>query len=312
MAVIKPKTIQKGGTIAFVAPAGSPDNKSLKSGAEYFQKLGYKIKIYPQVRRKNRYLAGDDDSRADAFNDAFADNNIDAVFCVRGGYGAIRILDKIDFNIIKKNPKPFVGYSDITVLLLSIFRQTGMVTFHGPMPAIDFCPRPRRYTRDYFLKALFTNQPIGEISTPKVYKISKISSGSANGTIIGGNLSLMAKLVGSDYRPSFKNRIVFFEDIGENPERVDGYLAQLFMSTDFDKARGYIVGEFSDDKYRDKNKKDWTVLQVIKDYFGKIGKPVIFGFPCGHGNEKITIPIGTRVLLDADKKLVVFKETGVR
>jgi muramoyltetrapeptide carboxypeptidase len=312
MAVVKPKHISPGDRIAFVAPAGSPDTVSLIKGADYFHKLGYKIKIYPQVRRKNRYLAGDDDARAQALMDAFADRNIDAVFCARGGYGALRILEKLDFNKIKKNPKPLLGYSDITVLLLSIYKKTGLVAFHGPMPDIDFGARPRRYTRDYLFKALFTKDKIGNVMIPKDYKIIKISPGSASGVIVGGNLSLMAKLVGSDYLPSFRNKIVFFEDIGENAERVDGYLAQLFMSTDFGKANGFIIGEFSDDKYRDKKRKNWTVLQVIKDYFGKIGKPVIFGFPCGHGVEKITIPIGTRVLLDADEKLVVFKEAGVR
>jgi muramoyltetrapeptide carboxypeptidase len=180
------------------------------------------------------------------------------------------------------------------------------------MPTIDFGKRNSRYNVLNFFKALNTTEPIGKISYPRNHKIEKINSGKAEGIIIGGNLSLMAKLVGSEYLPSFKDRIVFFEDIGENPERVDGYLAQLFLSTDFRKAKGYIVGEFSDSSYKEKSKKSWTVKKVIKDYFSRSGKPVIYGFPCGHGNEKITIPVGIKVLLDADRKKVVFNEAGVK
>lgn len=310
--IIKPKILSAGSTIGIIAPAGPPNQARLKKGIAFLQKLGFRVRVFSQARKKTGYLAGDDRSRADAVNEAFADSNIKAVFCARGGYGSLRILPFIDFHIIKKNPKIFAGYSDITVLLLSIFNETGLVTFHGPMPAVEF-GRPRKaYTADHFFESILSENPLGGIERPEGYKITTVEGGKARGRIVGGNLSLMTKLIGTGCLPSFRDKIAFFEDTEEEPYRIDGYLSQLFQATDFPQARGYVIGEFTRTESKYGSSAGWTVRQVIFDYFSGLKRPCIYGFPCGHGREKITIPMGIKVALDADRKRLVFEEAGVK
>jgi len=309
--LVKPSRIAPGSTIGIIAPAGPPNRERLKKGIRFLKGRGYRVKIYPQARRKLGYLAGHDRSRADALNAAFADKDISAIFCARGGFGSLRILQYVSFDIIRANPKIFVGYSDITVLLLAIYKKTRMVTIHGPMPAVEFGRRLRRFTIENFFRSLESNLTPGLIEKPTGYNIVRISGGATEGRIIGGNLSLMARLIGTGFLPTFKNKIVFFEDTEEEAYRIDGYLSQLFAATDFGQARGYIIGEFTRTEPRYGHPPGWSVKQVIGDYFSKLDRPCIYGFPCGHGAEKITIPIGVKTVLDADKKSVSFKEAGV-
>lgn len=310
--IVKPRQLYPGSTIGIIAPSGPPDKRRLRIGTEFLRNSGYKVRIFPQVKRKIGYLAGDDVARAEALNSAFADKEINAVFCARGGYGSLRILPFLDFNIIAENPKILLGYSDITVLLLSIYNRTELVTFHGPMPAVEFGRRARPFTKQQFYDSLLGSHKIRELKTPKGYRIEIISGGSAEGRIVGGNLSLMTKLIGTGHLPLFKNRVVFFEDTEEEAYRIDGYLAQLFQATDFGSAAGYIIGEFTRTETKYGQSSGWSVRQVIRDYFVKLKTPCIYGFPCGHGREKITIPIGIRARLDADNKRVVFLESGVK
>lgn len=309
--IIKPKKISRGSTVGIIAPAGPPNPERLKKGKIFLEHRGYRVKIFPQVRKKIGYLSGDDRSRAEAINNAFADEEIDAVLCARGGYGSLRLLPYIDFKTIGSHPKIFIGYSDITVLLLSIFTKALLVTFHGPMTAIEFGRKPKPYTIGGFYRAIEGAVPLGKVEKPAGYRLERICGGRAKGRIVGGNLCLMSKLIGTGMLPSFKNRIVFFEDTEEEPYRIDGYLSQLFQTTDFGKASGYIIGEFTRTESKYGASAGWTVRNVVKDYFATIGKPCVYGFPCGHGREKITIPIGINVMFDADEKSLVFEEAGV-
>ena len=310
--LVKPSRISPGSTIAIVAPAGPPDPRRLRIGAAFLKQRGYNVRVFPQARRKLGYLAGDDRARAEALNDAFNDETIDAIICARGGFGSLRILEYLDFDLIRSNPRIFVGYSDITVLLLAIYSRTSLVTFHGPMAAVEFGRRLRPYTIERFFAAIESNGALGEIKRPSGYRLERIVGGKTEGRIVGGNLSLMTKLVGSGFLPSFRNRIVFLEDTEEEAYRIDGYLSQLIRGTDFASARAFIIGEFTRTEPRYGDTAGWSVKRVIGDYFSRLGRPCIYGFPCGHGREKITIPIGIRVVLDADKKRVSFKEAGVR
>ncbi|HBZ02134.1 MAG TPA: LD-carboxypeptidase, partial [candidate division Zixibacteria bacterium] len=162
--LIKPKKLQTDSNIAVIAPAGPPKVERLQRGIERLKKHGYNIVVYPQARRRRGYLAGNDKMRAEALMDAFEDKSIDAIFAARGGYGCLRLLPYLDFKVIKKNPKPLVGYSDLTVLLLSIFKECGMVTFHGPMVSIDLGKRPGQFILSNFYKALENVEPIGIIA----------------------------------------------------------------------------------------------------------------------------------------------------
>jgi muramoyltetrapeptide carboxypeptidase len=308
---IRPKRLQAESNIAIIAPAGPPPLGRLLKGLKFLQEHGFRTRVFPQVRRRMGYLAGEDKARAAAIMEAFSDKSIDGIFAARGGYGCLRLLPHLNFDTIRRNPKVFVGYSDLTVLLLSIYKECGFVTFHGPMPAVEFGRRLRDYTVRHFFGAIEEPDPIGPIRKPARYRWGKINSGRARGIIIGGNLSLMARMVGSGFLPSFKNRIVFLEDTEEEPYRLDAYLAQLFMSTDITKASGFIIGEMTRTEARYGHIKGWSAERVIKDYFSRLKQPVITGFPCGHGREKITIPIGVRAQIDADKKTVEILESGV-
>jgi muramoyltetrapeptide carboxypeptidase len=308
--VIKHKKLGAGSNIAVLAPAGPPRAERLKRGAALLKKHGYNIRIYPQVYRKRGYLAGDDKIRAQAVMDAFSDKSIDAIFAARGGFGCQRILPLLDFNIIEANPKPLIGYSDLTILLLSIYHKCGFVTFHGPMTEVDFGKHPSRFQIDHFFKALESPEPIGFIPTASGYRYGTLSGGKARGEIIGGNISLINKLVGTGFLPSFKNKVVFLEDTEEQPYRIDGYLAHIFLGTDLADAAGFIIGEITRSEARNKAE-SLSLKQVLKDYFANIGKPVITGYACAHGREKITIPIGIKVAIDAEKKTLEFLEAGV-
>jgi muramoyltetrapeptide carboxypeptidase len=309
--IVKPRKVGPGSRIAVIAPAGPPRADRLQKGLAYFQKLGYEFQIYPQVKKRTGYLAGDDKSRAAAINDAFADDSIDGIFAARGGYGCLRLLPYIDFKVIKKNPKLMVGYSDLTVLLLAIYKECNLVTFHGPMLSIEFGKPLKKYTTEYFHKAIEQPKPLGRISIPSGYHVEKINGGNAVGTIIGGNLSLIARMIGTGFLPSFKDKLIFIEDTEEEPYRLDAYLSQLFQATDISKARGFVIGEMTKTEPKYGRKKSWTALEVIKDYFAGLNKPVIYNFPCGHGKEKITIPVGVKAFLDADKKLLEIREAGI-
>jgi muramoyltetrapeptide carboxypeptidase len=309
---IKPVKLGPGSTVAIIAPAGPPKSDRLRKGRKFLEKHGYKIRIMPQVRRKFGYLAGNDRMRAQAIADSFADDSIDGILAARGGYGCLRLLRHIDFDVIRRNPKALVGYSDLTALLLSIYKACGLVTFHGPMAAIEFGRPLRNYTVEHFFRAIESPAPLGAIARPIGYKLGTINRGIAEGVIIGGNLSLMARMVGTGFQPPFRDKIVFIEDTEEEPYRLDAYLAQLFLSTDIADAAGFIIGEMTRTEPRYGHLKGWSADQVIKDYFGRMAQPIITGFPCGHGKEKITVPIGTRVRIDADKKMVEFLESGVR
>jgi muramoyltetrapeptide carboxypeptidase len=309
---IKPRKLGPGSTVAIIAPAGPPKADRLQKGLKMLREHGYKPKVYPQVRRHMGYLAGDDRERASAIMEAFSDKSVDGILASRGGYGCLRLLPYIDFKILRRNPKVFVGYSDLTVLLLSIYKKCNFVTFHGPMTAVEFGRRPRDYTNGHFFRAIEDQGPLGAIKKPIGYKLTALNGGSAEGVIVGGNLSLIARMAGTVYLPAFAGKIVFIEDTEEEPYRLDAYLAQLFLATDITKAAGFILGEFTRTESRYGHVKGWSAERVLRDYFSHLKQPVLNGFPCGHGKEKITIPIGVRVRLDANRKLVTFIESGVR
>jgi muramoyltetrapeptide carboxypeptidase len=309
--LIKPRGLAPGSTIAIVAPAGPPDPGRLRKGLDFLRDHGYRTKAYPQVRRKLGYLAGDDKLRAQAIMDAFTDAEVDGILAARGGYGSLRILSYLDFDVIRSNPKVFVGYSDLTAILLSIYKKCAMVTFHGPMPAVEFGRKLKAYTAEHFFCTLEGHGFTGAVPRPEGYRYGSINSGAAEGPIIGGNLSLMARMVGTGFLPPFEGKIVFLEDTEEEPYRIDAYLAQLFSATDIKEASGFLIGEITRTESRFGHTKGWTAVQVIRDYFSRLDQPVIYNFPCGHGKEKITIPIGARVVLDTDRKSLEFKEAGV-
>lgn len=310
--IVKPDALKKGDTIAVIAPGSTPKLKYLKLATKRLKLSGFNVYIHPQCFLRKGYLAGDDKTRAEALMEVFADDRFKAVFCARGGYGCFRLLKLLDFDLIKSNPKIFVGYSDITVLLLA-FSNGGFVTFHGPMPTVDFTYRNYKFSLKNLLNVLTMNKPVGRLKNPRrLGPLKRHSPGKAGGIITGGNISLLNKLVGTKFMPSFKNKIVFLEDIEEEPYCLDGYLSHLFLATDISQAAGFILGRFVDCNPTRRTQPSLSLDEVIKEYFGNLDVPVITNVACGHGTQNLTIPIGVKGYIDADRKLFEITEKAVR
>lgn len=309
MTILKPKALKKGDTIGIVAPASShSSDDKLNSGIEYLEQLGYKIVLGKHTNDKIGYLAGSDKSRASDINNFFRDKNIKAIFCTRGGYGSHRILDRIDYNIIRRNPKIFVGYSDITALQIAIFKKTGLVTFAGPMVIPDLSEKLSVDSEEHFWKCLTSPSPIGVINMIKNPTLKVLTHGKVSGKIFGGNLSVLTALAGTPYLPSFKNSILIFEDIEERPYRVDRMLQQLKLAGLLNNLSGVILGDFST-CLPEKDKPSLRLEEIFKSVLKKI--PIMMNFKFGHIRNSITIPYGINVKLDTKKREILFLESGV-
>ncbi len=311
MNVLKPKKLSKGGVIGLISPASAPvDSGRLENSINYLEKLGYRVVIGENVGKSNGYLAGTDEERLSDLHSMFRNKKIEAVFCLRGGYGSGRLLDKLDFNLIKKNPKIFVGYSDITVLQMALFAKLQMVTFAGPMPAVDMWSDVSPYTEEIFWRAITSEKKIGKINNFQDEKLFTLIKGKAEGKILGGNLALFISLLGTPLFPDVKDKILLFEEVGEAPYRVDRMLNQLKLAKVFDKAKGVILGQFVD-CYADGTKPTINLNEVIADYFNKMKIPVLYNFHHGHIKNNITVPFGTIVKIDSKKPSFEIMENAV-
>ncbi len=309
MTILKPKALKKGDTIGIVAPA-SPhsSNDKLTNGIRYFEQLGYKVVIGKHINDKMGYLAGTDKGRASDINNFFRNKNIKAIFCTRGGYGSHRILDLIDYDIIKRNPKIFVGYSDITALQLAIFKKTGLVTFAGPMVIPDLSEKLSIDSEEHFWKCLTSLNPVGVIYLFENQTLKVLTHGKVTGKILGGNLSVIAALAGTSYLPSFINSILTLEDIEERPYRIDRMLQQLKLAGLLNNLSGVILGDFST-CLPEKNKPSLKLEEIFKSVLKKI--PIMMDFKFGHIRNSITIPYGINVKLDTKKNEISFLESAV-
>ena len=312
MKLQKPESLRNGDTIGIISPASSPDDLSrINKGVNYFERLGYQVEVGKNVGKYEGYLAGTDEERIEDLHDMFSNKNIRAIICVRGGYGSPRLLGKIDYQLIKKNPKIFVGYSDITALQLAFFTKANLVTFAGPMVAVDFHSEINRYTEEIFWRTITSTKKIEKIILPEGESLLPMKKGRAEGEIIGGNLSLILSLLGSPYIPKFKDKILFLEDIDEAPYKVDRMLNQLTIAGMLKKISGVLLGEFTDCVEKDAEKKTLTLDEVFEKYLGELRIPVIKNFPHGHRKANHTIPFGIKTKVNADKGYVEFLESAV-
>jgi len=308
----KPKKLSNGDTIGIISPASSPDDLSrINKGATYFEKLGYHVEVGKNVGKYSGYLAGSDEERIEDLHCMFANKKVRAIICVRGGYGSPRLLDKIDYQLIKKNPKIFVGYSDITALQLAFLRRANLITFGGPMVAVDFHGEINQYTEENFWRTITSTKKNGKITLPENEMFQALTSGKAEGEITGGNLSLVLALLGTKYLPKMKDKILFLEDIDEAPYKVDRMLNQLSISGMIKKISGLILGEFTDCEEKEVDKKTLTLEEVLQKYLGELNIPVIKNFPHGHRKANYTIPYGIKTKMNADKGYVEFIESAV-
>jgi len=294
MNIIKPKKLKTGDTITFIAPSGNVDEEKIKNSAVYFEQKGYKVKFGKNIFKKDRYLAGNDKDRLSDLHNAFLDDETQVILCARGGYGALRIINNIDFEIISNNPKIFCGYSDITALSTMILKKTGLETFSSPMPKGDFQPENiNPVTENSFFETLAGSNTVIKANEPVIYK-----SGAAEGVLFGGNLATIASLCGLDFIPD-EDFIFFTEDLNEPVYKIDKYLRQLLNIKDFRRRiKAVILGDFSgvdNPEY---------LSSLFKEIGAELNIPVAGGYPFGHGDIKVTLPIGGKAELRGDLILV--------
>lgn len=297
--IIKPEKLKKGDTVGFVATSGDiKDFSKLEKAKEEFEQAGFKVKISETAKKRKDYLSGTDEERAAALNDSFKDPEIKAIVAARGGYGAIRILNKLDYKSIQSNPKIFVGYSDITALSLMIYKQSGLVTYSGAMAFSDFGCGISEYTKNSFFDILENDKKEIEIDAPKVYH-----SGISSGILWGGNLSTIQSLCGLEFIPDEKF-IFITEDINEPVYKIDKMFTQLLNIQKFKQnLTGIVLGDFSG---LDNGIYFTNFLNELSEGL-KI--PIISGIKFGHEKDKQTIPIGVPSFLDTQAgKIVITKQ----
>jgi len=313
MKYLKPKKLLKGDVIGIISPASAVDDEKLiQSGIKYLEGLGYRTKLGKNVGKVRGYLAGTDEERVEDIHQMFGDKSVKAIFCLRGGYGAFRLLDKINYKLLRNNPKIFVGFSEITALQMTFLHKANLITFAGPMLIPNFLKEVSTYTEENFWRLITSTKKLGVVKLPELDNLQSLNLGIAAGRLIGGNLAVFASLLGTKYLPVLNNKILFLEDISEPPYKIDRMLNQLRLSKVFNKIRGVILGSFSDCIEPYSNKKTLTIDEVWSDYFRGIDCPVIHSFPHGHIKDLVTLPIGTRIKLNATKCYIEFTESGVR
>ena len=310
---ILPKRLIKGDVIGIVTPAGVITEEQLKRTIEKIETLGFKAYYLPSVLSQYGYFAGTDKERAKELMHMFTNKEVKGILCARGGYGAIRVLDLLDYNKIKTNPKILIGYSDITAFLSAIYEKTGLVTFHGPVGISSF----NDYTIESFESILmnpkkhykYPYQREKDTDNNPEFDFYTITEGIAEGELIGGNLSVIVSMIGSDFEPNFENKIVYLEEIEEKTYKVDRMLTQLIQATNIKKASGIVLGIFSDCNINDKP--TFTLKETLSQILGSLNIPIVYGFPFGHVATKMTIPTGVVAKFNANKKTLKLLEKAV-
>ena len=293
-ALILPSPVYKGDTIGLVAPAGSIINQdNLDRGINFLKDAGYKLKFHRDFRNTEGYLAGSDQERADEFNSIWSDPEVKAVVAARGGYGSLRMLDMLDLEHIQKNPKILIGFSDLTVLLSAILKNTGLLTFHGPvvttLAGID------EDSRNSFLDTLSGN--LSKCIKPD--RLIIVQPGKAAGMLLGGNLTTLTHMLASPYEISWQGAILFIEDIGESPYRLDRLLTHLAKAQKLDDLSGLILGTFTEEDRTESPDLAKCICDRVLELIGSRNIPIWADFPVGHGSRNLTLPLGARVEMDS-------------
>jgi len=334
---IFPKALAPGDTIEIIAPAAYLDKDRVTLAKKRLEEMGFKVRIPENLFRKKGFLGGSDEERAAELMAAFADTEVKAIFPGTGGYGTTRIVDKLDYEVIRRNPKILIGFSDITGLHIAINQRTGLVTFHSPNPewGIGNEENLMPFTAKWFWRALLTksyqedrenNLHVGYTIYTHASDESKLDAklfdgvprpvtireGKARGRLIGGNLSVVNALMGTPYEIQTNGKVLLLEDIGEAPYRVDRMLNTLRLAGKFDHVAGVILGPFAARQKDPKWDDDVSMDDVLKDYFANRAVPVIANFPIGHVRFNATLPVGARVELDAGQQTIQLLEDPVR
>ena len=314
---LTPKGLKPGDTIAVIAPAAPATQLEFAAYVKLMERKGYRVISKPGlVGRKEHYLGGTDEERAGEINEYLRDPKVRMIMPVRGGFGVSRILDRIDYDALRRDPKVIAGYSDLTALHLAAARHARVVTFHSPMAMRDLWRENEKayaFPAKSFRQSVFADQySVGQkgfvVETPEGHQHSTLVGGRATGRLLGGNLSLVVTLMGTPHALEPKGAILFLEDVSEPAYRIDRYLSQLRLGGVLDQVAGVVLGSFTTKE--ETEEKD--TQRVLKEYFGKLKVPVVTDYPVGHTPKNATLPHGALVELDADRGTLKVLENPVR
>ncbi len=294
----RPAALRPGDCIGIVAPASPSETEEIRKAADFLRKQGYRLKISPFCDQQYGFFAGTDSERASELNAFFRDDDVKAILCVRGGYGAARILNRLDYEAIARHPKLFIGFSDITALHVALGQRCRLVTVHGPMlTSFAQVKRQQSYTGKEFLRGLTNAAPLGEIPLPPGRRLAAVTPGVAEGPIVGGNLSLIVSLVGTPNELRGDGALLFLEDVNSDSYQIDRDLQQLWQSGLLQRVSGLLIGDMDGDGDLDPG--DFTTAEVIEHYARLANLPAIKGIPAGHDMDNLFLPFGVRARMEA-------------
>lgn len=307
-AKLKAPRLKTGDTIAITSPAGAVwDEAQIEKFTGILKNFGFEVVYGNTLKQKLGYFSGTDSERAKELNSFFADKKIKGIFSMKGGWGCARIIDQMDYNLIAQNPKVLIGFSDITTLLNVIYAKTGLITFHGPVGNSGW----NDFTSNVFKSVVMKGEQLVFPSGPSEEdKIITFSKGTASGTLVGGNLSVLSSIVGSGYLPDFRGKILFIEETKEEPYRIDRMLTQLKLAGIFKQLNGIAIGKFVKCE-AEEPQKAFTFMQVLEQHFKTLTIPVFYGLMTGHIENKLTLPVGIDVNMNADTGVLKLNESAV-
>lgn len=305
---IKPNALKAGDTVVISSPAGAVwDEAQIETFTNILKKLGFNVIHGKTLKEKFGYFAGTDELRANEINELFANKNVKGIFCMKGGWGCARLLDKIDYALIEKNPKVLIGFSDITTLLIAITAKTGLVTFHGPVGNSGW----NDFTKSIFTNVVMTASSFSFPENPPSENTPVIiNPGKASGELIGGNLTVLSGIMGTNYLPDWKNKILFLEEAKEEPYSIDRMLTQLKLCGVLDSISGFVFGKCAK-CLAEEPLKAFTFHEVILQHIQPLGIPAFYGAMIGHIENKLTVPLGIKASMDAEKGMITLDENSV-
>jgi muramoyltetrapeptide carboxypeptidase len=314
--LIKPPRLKQGDTIALVTPGSYITEQEKEDSINNIQSLGFNVVYSDRLMQKNGYFSAVDKERAVDLNEMFGRKDVQGIMCARGGYGCARILPYLDYDLIQNNPKVLIGFSDVTAIQYAIYKNCGLITFHGPVSISTFSSFSVKNFENVLMNPTSELELVNSSTDNNynLYGITVISEGIAEGELIGGNLSICVSLIGTDYDIDYSDKIIFLEEFLEEPYRIDRMLTQMLQAGKFEDAAGIALGVF---KLCESNKTNpsfqvsFSLMEVLKDRLGDLGIPVIYGLSFGHVADKFTLPFGVRAELNTETKKLKLLEAAV-
>ncbi|QHI71507.1 S66 peptidase family protein [Aminipila terrae] len=301
-----PEKLAPGATIGLVCTSSAISREREAQCTEAIRQLGYKVKTADNLSQNLAgYMAGDGETRATWINCMFADPEVDAIFCIRGGDGGSRTIEYLDLKTIKANPKIFVGYSDVTSFHLIFNQICGFVTFHGPMVSSNMVDSFDDESRASLFQALNADAPY-EFKNPDGYDLKVLQEGEGEGTLVGGNFALLGASMGTPYEVNTKGKILFIEEIGETMSRIDRLVYQLKNSCKLKECAGILLGQFT--RCPNKDMPEYTELNIFKDALADLNIPVMYNIQAGHGQPNMTLPLGAHCIISTKTKTICFDQ----